>query len=247
VGSAGRFSKDTASKVYDMMTGINGTAYIKNQFIEYFFKFMTKDFIDLDPHHSDALVVGDSEGNLISIVHSINTKPFGTGLFVDGIALPDSAAIQRLVIKSAGPGNRVPDPVEPNIIMTNGRPLVASASIGGAERQVMFQNLLSILVWGRDVKQANDAPHFLGESGSIMAGGYMYSQKVASGLFDPNIINQVQNMGQPIKVVPGGSQPTSQGDPGYWVGVKRSNDNNKDPQYSASAPFTLNGLAEATL
>ena len=40
--------------------------------------------------HSDGILVHDKYGNAISMLHTINALPFGTGLFVHGVALPDS-------------------------------------------------------------------------------------------------------------------------------------------------------------
>lgn len=40
--------------------------------------------------HSGAFTVMDQYANAVCIVHSLNSMPFGTGLFVDGIALSDA-------------------------------------------------------------------------------------------------------------------------------------------------------------
>jgi hypothetical protein len=40
--------------------------------------------------HSDGMVVQDKLGNTISMVHTSNAQPFGSGIFVQGIMLPDS-------------------------------------------------------------------------------------------------------------------------------------------------------------
>ncbi|XP_028397809.1 uncharacterized protein LOC114521544 [Dendronephthya gigantea] len=49
--------------------------------------------------HSDGVVAMDKYGNMCSMIHTINSQPWGTGLFVHGIALPHSAAINKYYIK----------------------------------------------------------------------------------------------------------------------------------------------------
>ena len=47
------------------------------------------------PSHTDGLVVADKWGNVAVVNHTINTVLWGnTGIFVDGISIPDSAAFQ---------------------------------------------------------------------------------------------------------------------------------------------------------
>ena len=55
-------------------------------------------------HHSAAIVVVDRWGNVALIMHSINSGAlWGTGMFVDGVSIPDSAVLQREVLKQVGP------------------------------------------------------------------------------------------------------------------------------------------------
>ena len=45
------------------------------------------------PVHSDTIATVDQWGNMLGMVHSINTVSWGmTGIFVDGISIPDSGA-----------------------------------------------------------------------------------------------------------------------------------------------------------
>ena len=55
-----------------------------------------------DGTHSDAVVAVDRWGNAAAIVHSINTVTWGeTGIFVDGISIPDAAAFQQAPMAQA--------------------------------------------------------------------------------------------------------------------------------------------------
>ena len=59
-------------------------------------------------HHSDAVIAIDKEGNVATVVHTINTDAWGTtGLFVDGISIPDIGAWAQRRIAEAGPGGRL--------------------------------------------------------------------------------------------------------------------------------------------
>jgi hypothetical protein len=53
----------------------------------------------------------DEFGNVACVLHSFNGALWGsTGIFVDGISIPDSAFFQQRLIADVGPGARLPDP-----------------------------------------------------------------------------------------------------------------------------------------
>lgn len=57
-------------------------------------------------NHSGVAVAVDQWGNVAAIVHSINTVVWGeTGIFVDGISIPDAATFQQTAMSQAGKGN----------------------------------------------------------------------------------------------------------------------------------------------
>ena len=59
----------------------------------------------------------DKEGNVCSMIQTINSLPWGTGLFVQGIALPHSGAINKAHIKIAKPGSRLSSELQPSIVL----------------------------------------------------------------------------------------------------------------------------------
>ena len=70
------------------------------------------------PGHSSGVVAVDRWGNVAAVTHSINTAVWGnTGIFVDGVSIPDSASFQQQEIKRVGPGHRLPEPMNPLIIV----------------------------------------------------------------------------------------------------------------------------------
>jgi gamma-glutamyltranspeptidase/glutathione hydrolase len=81
--------------------------------------------------HSDYVVTADPDGNLVAVCHSINTAAFGsTGLFVEGISIPDAACFQQQVLATVTPGEPLPNPMNPAIVVKDGKPVLASSSIG---------------------------------------------------------------------------------------------------------------------
>jgi hypothetical protein len=71
-------------------------------------------------NHSTGVITVDAQGNVAAILHSINTIGWGaTGIFVDGISIPDSATFQQPVIAKLKPGDRLPDTTNPVIVLKN--------------------------------------------------------------------------------------------------------------------------------
>jgi hypothetical protein len=58
------------------------------------------------PGHSSGVVAVDRWGNVAAVTHSINAVLWGsTRIFVGGVSIPDSAALQQDSVKRAGPGH----------------------------------------------------------------------------------------------------------------------------------------------
>ena len=49
-------------------------------------------------HGSDAIVAVNKEGNICSMIHTINSQMWGTGLFAQRVALPHSAVIFKAFV-----------------------------------------------------------------------------------------------------------------------------------------------------
>jgi len=123
-------------------------------------KFEVKMILDAaGSNHSDGIVAVDRWGNLAAIVHTSNSLPWGsTGIFVDGVSIPDSAASQPQRILWAGRGKRLPDPTMPLIVSRGGKPVVALSAIGVGLHQTMLSVLLNILDFNMDLDQAIREP-----------------------------------------------------------------------------------------
>jgi gamma-glutamyltranspeptidase/glutathione hydrolase len=111
--------------------------------------------------HSDAVVAVDEHGNVAALCHSINTLAWGTtGLFVDGVSIPDSASFQQQEIARAGRGNRLPDAMNPVVVTRSGKPVFTSASIGSSLHEITIQGLVNVLDLEMPAGAAACAPNF---------------------------------------------------------------------------------------
>jgi gamma-glutamyltranspeptidase / glutathione hydrolase len=165
------------------------------------------------PGHSSGVVAVDRWGNVAAVTHTINTALWGnTGIFVGGVSIPDSAAFQQDVIKQAGPGHRLPDPMSPTIVARDGRPVLASTAIGGGLHQRNIQVLAGVLEFGLDAQAAVDAPAFLLPD---WTGGKTVAQ-VPAGAFDARVLEGVRALGQPVKELGPRERAMFVG---YWVGI----------------------------
>jgi gamma-glutamyltranspeptidase/glutathione hydrolase len=198
-----------------------------------------------DPKHSAAVVAVDEKGNVAAVVHSINTVAWGsTGIFVDGISIPDSACFQQELIKKVGPGVRLPDPTNPIIVLRGGKPVLASSSIGSGLHMATMQNMVNILDFGMDPKKSVDSANFLGPFVSLSRTGFggfnLGLETVWAGEFPRAVIDGVRARGQKVEIFekgkPGGPAP------GYWIGIKLDPANHR---LQGAVTPALNGRALA--
>jgi gamma-glutamyltranspeptidase/glutathione hydrolase len=157
--------------------------------------------------HTDGLVVVDQWGNMAVVNHTINTALWGkTGLFVDGVSIPDSAAFQGAEIAKAGPGNRLSVGMCPLIVCRNGKPYLGSAPVGGGLHAKTIQMLVNILDFGMDPQASADAPAFIGWGAGL----------VERDSFEPKVLDGLKEFG----LTPEIASPKSTGVArGYWAGA----------------------------
>jgi len=157
------------------------------------------------PNHSSGVVAVDRWGNMAVVAHTINTNLWGdTGLFVDGVSIPDSARHNRAEIAEVGPGKRLPGRMVPIMILRDGKPYIGSSATGVGHIKTM-QVLLNMLDFGMDPRTAVDAPAFL------------LRGQVAAGTFSSDLIDQTRTLGMPIEVV---DDKNATGLRGNWLGVQ---------------------------
>jgi gamma-glutamyltranspeptidase/glutathione hydrolase len=157
--------------------------------------------------HTDGLVVVDQWGNMAVVNHTINGTLWGrTGLFVDGVSIPDSASFQRAEIASAGPGHRLAVGMCPLIVCRDGRAFLGSAAIGGGLHAKTVQMLVSVLDFDLDPQAAADLPAFIGWGAGL----------VEKDSFDPKVLDGLKEFGLTPEIA---SPKTAGVARGYWAGA----------------------------
>ncbi|HEX9890042.1 MAG TPA: gamma-glutamyltransferase, partial [Nitriliruptorales bacterium] len=109
--------------------------------------------------HSDYVACADEQGNVLAMTHTINTGIWGqTGIFVDGVSVPDAGGAQKEAMLHAGPGGAIPNPMNPAIVLRDGKPVLASSSIGSGLPVTTLQCVASVLLHGATVAEAAAQP-----------------------------------------------------------------------------------------
>jgi gamma-glutamyltranspeptidase/glutathione hydrolase len=160
-----------------------------------------------------AELVVDEAGNAAAVVHTINTGAWGnTGIFVDGVSIPDIAGMAQAAMAIEGPGNYHYDDICPSIVLRDGRPVLAAGSAGYGLHSVNIQNTYNILVHGFTPSESMNQPKFLYARwwGSI-------PQLILRGSFSEAVVSWIRAQGQPLEIVD---------DPGQvWAGIRIQHDN----------------------
>jgi gamma-glutamyltranspeptidase/glutathione hydrolase len=171
------------------------------------------------PGHSAGILAVDEHGNVAVILHSCNGILWGaTGIFVDGISIPDSAVFQQRAIAEAGPGVRLPESTNPLLVLKGGKPVLASVAIGSALHDATLENLINVLDFGMDpetsVNQPNTRGPYMGVVANASGKPEYEKEAIGEGEFSQSVLDGVEARGQPIKLVP------KYGQPGYWIGIQ---------------------------
>jgi gamma-glutamyltranspeptidase / glutathione hydrolase len=168
-----------------------------------------------DEKHSAAVVVVDQWGNVALIGHSINAGPWGTGMFVDGVSIPDSARFQREALKEAGPGNRLWGMPSPLLFFRNDQPVLACGAIGAGGDTKTMQVIENIIDFHMSLAAAVKAPAFLPPV-------FRHDRLVAQfdhGTFDAKVLDGLRSLGMKAETLSANQQF------GYWAGVQIDSDN----------------------
>lgn len=167
--------------------------------------------------HSDAIVAKDAAGNVVVLVHSINTSLWGsTGIFVDGVSVPDPASFQQDMVERAGPGRRMPNVVNPVIVLREGVPLFAAGAIGNALHECMLQALVDLLDYDLDPAASLARPTFWGPWWGGAPGDYAV-QAVDAGQFSAEVLAGAAALGRPCRELGPTERPKRAS---YWIGVR---------------------------
>ena len=114
------------------------------------------------PPGSNHVTVVDGEGNVATILHSVMSLPFTTGIWVDGVYVCASGVHMGSGIPK--PGGRAFARILPNIFAQNGKPVLASGSPSVSLTENIVQTSISVLDFGLDIETAVHKPRFGGSS-----------------------------------------------------------------------------------
>jgi gamma-glutamyltranspeptidase/glutathione hydrolase len=107
---------------------------------------------------SNHVTVVDKDGNVASILHSVMSLPWTSGLYVDGVQLWAGAAHFLRVLPPAG--GRGTCYVAPTIIFKDGKPVLTAGSPSIGLIQNIVQNTVNMLDFDVDIETSVHTPRF---------------------------------------------------------------------------------------
>jgi gamma-glutamyltranspeptidase/glutathione hydrolase len=150
---------------------------------------------DNSPHHSNSIVVIDREGNIAAITHTINAVIWGdTGIVVDGIPIPDSAAFQQARLANVKPGERLPHEIIDTIVLSGDKPILATASIGSSLVPESLRVLTGVLAQKQTLQTMMHAPPLLSHL-DFSAGQQTLGEipvSIPQGVYAPEFLEKVK-------------------------------------------------------
>ncbi len=117
------------------------------------------------PPGSNHVTVVDAEGNVATVLHSVMSMPFRTGIYVDGVYACASGV--HLGSGPVEPGGRAHARICPNIFTRDGRPVLASGSPSVSLTENIVQNTTNLLDFGLDLESSVHKPRFGGTSMNV--------------------------------------------------------------------------------
>lgn len=184
--------------------------------------------------HSDDVVAIDSEGNMVSLCHSINCLIWGrTAIVVDGVSIGDPASYLQPLVAATPRGSQLPNPIELGLVLKRGQPEIAWSSMGMGLHYQSVLSLLNILDHGMTVEQAANAPRLL----APMAPDGDFKKlilRVVDGEFPDHVLRET---GLEVKRVAAADARFIQG---LWVAIQRDPDSREllaiSPSYNNGQP-----------
>lgn len=158
-------------------------------------------------NHSDVIVAIDAMGNAASLSHSINTTSWGnTGIFVDGISIPDSGSFRKYEMNLKGPGQYLYESMSSVVVVKDGRAFLVCGSPGSSIGELTLQNLFNIINDGMDPARsiARRAFYCIDSQNPLC-------QRIPASDFSTSFIDEVKKLGQCITSINSTEH--------YWVGI----------------------------
>jgi len=117
------------------------------------------------PPGSNHVTVVDAEGNVATVLHSVMSMPFRTGIYVDGVYACASGV--HLGSGPVEPGGRAHARICPNMFTRDGKPVLASGSPSVSLTENIVQNSVNLLDFGLDLETSVHKPRFGGSSMTV--------------------------------------------------------------------------------
>ncbi len=166
---------------------------------------------EFESNHSAAIVATDRWGNMVALIHSMNTMGWGrNGLSVDGVPIPDSATFQQDAIDRAGPGRRLPEWTVPGLVFKDGKPILGFSTVGEGITNQSAASLLNILANDMSLDDAILEPSF----GGLKYENGRYVLLVEANRFPEDFIESSVGFGGAFKESPMVNR-------GSWTGLYR--------------------------
>lgn len=108
--------------------------------------------------HSYHDIVADADGNVITLTNTINSLPWGTGQFVSGVPLNESAKFIAGTIGDVR--GRLPSSMASHLLLKDGELAGAFGAFNMSLMQANFQFLLNVIFYGMPAKEAVSTPRF---------------------------------------------------------------------------------------
>ncbi|MDE2976873.1 MAG: gamma-glutamyltransferase [Acidobacteriota bacterium] len=145
------------------------------------------------PPGSNHVTVVDAAGNVATVLHSVMSMPFRTGIYVDGVYACASGV--HLGSGPVEPGGRAHARICPNMFTRDGKPVLASGSPSVSLTENIVQNTTNLLDFGLDLESSVHKPRFGGSSMSV-PGALIVEADLAG---DP--VGRLEDAGATVEVV----------------------------------------------
>lgn len=142
------------------------------------------------------VTVMDGRGNVSTTLHSVMSMPWSNGLHVDGVQVWAGGA--HFARRMPRPGGRATCYVAPNMLLSEGRPVLASGSPGIGLLQCVVQNTLNVVDFGLDVETSVRLPRFGGPSMATLLGGATPSYMMEVGI-ERHLLDAVRERGLAVE------------------------------------------------
>lgn len=184
--------------------------------------------------HSYSVVVVDAAGNAVAGTHTIESLPFGSGIFVQGVPLNNTATLHPFVNGSAyttPPGNYIIEPLSASLAFKGDQLLLANSTFSASLWPADFELVSSALDFDWSPERIALTPRFGSNALDLTKMTADMSTTVIDKRFNAAVIEQMQQRG--IKLSQAGYIDT-----GMLVMIKR------DPATGEMTGFTPEQLAD---